>query len=242
MGGILNKQIELLIEMQKLDSRIIEDTRLIEAIPLKISSSEKPMKDAEARLSSERTRHDSLEKKKREKERAVQEINEKISKLRARTSEIKTNKEYQAHIKEIESKDKEIHSVEDEILGIMVELDSVSASLKTVQKTVEEEKKKLAGVREILDAEVAAENKELGELKKKRAEVSAGIEADIYNFYMTLLERLGGLAIVEAKNEICQGCNMNIPPQLFVEIKKNEELIQCPQCKRILYHIPSAPQ
>jgi predicted nucleic acid-binding Zn-ribbon protein len=28
---------------------------------------------------------------------------------------------------------------------------------------------------------------------------------------------------------------MNIPPQLFVEIKKNEKIIQCPQCNRILY-------
>jgi predicted nucleic acid-binding Zn-ribbon protein len=30
---------------------------------------------------------------------------------------------------------------------------------------------------------------------------------------------------------------MNIPPQLYVEIRKNEEIIQCPQCLRILFYL-----
>jgi predicted nucleic acid-binding Zn-ribbon protein len=41
--------------------------------------------------------------------------------------------------------------------------------------------------------------------------------------------------VVEARDEICQGCNMNMPPQMFVELKKNAEIIQCLQCERILY-------
>ena len=42
----------------------------------------------------------------------------------------------------------------------------------------------------------------------------------MYNEYMKVLKACGGLAVVEARDEICQGCNMNIPPQMFVEIKK----------------------
>ncbi|MCK4910604.1 MAG: hypothetical protein KAR83_03130, partial [Thermodesulfovibrionales bacterium] len=30
--------------------------------------------------------------------------------------------------------------------------------------------------------------------------------------------------------------NMNIMPQLYVEIKKNTNVVHCPQCRRILYH------
>ena len=37
---------------------------------------------------------------------------------------------------------------------------------------------------------------------------------------MALLEKCNGLAVVEARDEICQGCNMNIPPQMFVELRK----------------------
>jgi predicted nucleic acid-binding Zn-ribbon protein len=53
---------------------------------------------------------------------------------------------------------------------------------------------------------------------------------------MGLIESSGGIAVTEVKEEVCQGCNMNIPPQLYVEIKSNEEIIQCPQCRRILYY------
>jgi predicted nucleic acid-binding Zn-ribbon protein len=52
---------------------------------------------------------------------------------------------------------------------------------------------------------------------------------------MTLLKNKAGLAVVPVRNEVCGGCNMNIMPQLFVEIKKNEELHRCPQCGRFLF-------
>jgi predicted nucleic acid-binding Zn-ribbon protein len=51
-----------------------------------------------------------------------------------------------------------------------------------------------------------------------------------------LLEICAGLAVIEVKDEICQGCNMNIPPQLFVELKKNEEIYNCPHCRRIIFY------
>ena len=54
--------------------------------------------------------------------------------------------------------------------------------------------------------------------------------------YLILIEACNGVAVIEVKEEICQGCNMNIPPQLFVEIKKQEEMLNCPQCRRLLYY------
>ncbi|MEC4676888.1 MAG: C4-type zinc ribbon domain-containing protein, partial [Nitrospirota bacterium] len=78
--------------------------------------------------------------------------------------------------------------------------------------------------------------KELNALMEERDRLSASIEPDIYKTYMTLLDSGNGLAVTTAKDEICQGCNMNMPPQLFVEIRNNEEIIQCPQCYRILYY------
>lgn len=238
----MNRQLELLIELQKIDSQIIELTKLLEGTPARLSDVEKPLREAEAKLSSERSRLASLEKKRKEKEGIIKEINEKIAKLKARTSEIKTNKEYQAHLKEIEAQENSIRSVEDEILGIMVDMDSISTAIKAFEKEVSEQKAKIDSLKKSLDEEVKRERQGLDALKTKRAEIANSVEPDTYALYMDLLERLGGLAVTEAKDEICQGCNMNIPPQLFVEIKKNEEIYQCPQCKRILYHIPTPPK
>ncbi|MGH7828550.1 MAG: C4-type zinc ribbon domain-containing protein [Candidatus Binatia bacterium] len=40
---------------------------------------------------------------------------------------------------------------------------------------------------------------------------------------------------------MCQGCYMNIPPQLWNEILKNERLNLCPSCHRILYSKSAIP-
>ena len=44
-----------------------------------------------------------------------------------------------------------------------------------------------------------------------------------------------GLAMALAVDEKCTGCHMNIPAQLFNEVLKLSTMIQCPNCKRILY-------
>jgi len=44
-----------------------------------------------------------------------------------------------------------------------------------------------------------------------------------------------GQALALVVNELCTGCNMNIPPQLYNHILTETEIHQCPSCKRILY-------
>jgi predicted nucleic acid-binding Zn-ribbon protein len=50
------------------------------------------------------------------------------------------------------------------------------------------------------------------------------------------------MAVVEVTGGICQGCYMNIPPQLWNEIIRSEKINLCPSCQRILYYKPSAQQ
>ncbi len=47
--------------------------------------------------------------------------------------------------------------------------------------------------------------------------------------------RRNGIAVVSARSSICSGCNMNLPPQLYNELQRSEELICCPNCNRIIY-------
>ena len=59
---------------------------------------------------------------------------------------------------------------------------------------------------------------------------------NVYDLHIWYLrEKRNGIAVSTAKNGVCLGCFMNIPPQLFIEVTKNRQLIQCPSCGRILY-------
>ncbi|MBA4348417.1 MAG: hypothetical protein C0415_00295 [Thermodesulfovibrio sp.] len=233
----MNEQLQLLIELQKLDSAILSAKVKIDTIPSKISSEEAPLKNIQTSHESVKQKHTLLEKKKRDKEREIEDINEKIKKLKGRTSEIKTNKEYQAHLREIEKLENDIGSVEDELLSIMESLEESSKLMETGYARAAEEKLRIDAIKNELEKEATKCEDELKKLKEDRKKLTDKIDPEILNLYMNRLKTTQGLAVVEAKNEVCLGCNIHIPPQLFVGIKSNENIITCPQCRRVLYYV-----
>lgn len=228
--------LRLLINLQRKDSLILEKRRFIDKVPIRIFEVDEPLKQAKLELENMKKKSELASKKRREKETALSEAQEKIRKMKARVSDLKTNKEYQAYQKELEASEREIFAIEDDILQLMEEVDEVSKEQQEKEGGVNAEIEKINAFRIKLEAEAATHEKELEVLKEERVGIVAGIDPEVYNTYMTLLRDSGdGVAVTTARNELCSGCDMNIPPQLYVEIRKNEELLQCPQCRRILY-------
>ncbi len=232
----MNAQLELLVSLQDLDTSILEKASLVEEMPRRLSAKQKPLDEAKASLEAKKKEHDALLKKRRAKETEVEDLNQRITKAKARTGEIKTNKEYQAHLKEIEASEKERYKIEDEILSIMEEIEASERFIKEEEKNVKAEEAKVGVMKKEIDAQVEEAKKEIAAIKQKRTAFAASVDQDVYELYMKVMRKHHGLAVVAAKGERCTGCNMNIMPQLFVEIKKGEEISQCPQCDRILYY------
>lgn len=232
----MNEQLIRLIELQALDSEILSFARTIKQIPSRISQSEKPAADAKAALDAAKKTLDAAEKKKKDREREVEDQRAQVNKLKDRTNLIKDNKSYHAHLKEIEAVEKKAFDLEDGILEQMEVIESASKALADAKKLSDLENSKLDAIRKELDREVEHAKKSLEEKKKGRSALAASIEKPLYNTYMGLLADRDGLAVVQAAEEMCLGCNLNIMPQLFVEIRKNLTIVHCPQCKRVLYY------
>ena len=52
----------------------------------------------------------------------------------------------------------------------------------------------------------------------------------------------GGVAVAEAKDAQCQLCHVVLRPQMFVDVKLNDQIVQCPSCSRVLYYEPPPPE
>jgi uncharacterized protein len=232
----MNQQLDQLIKLQQIDSKIQLLSRAVKAFPVRLSSAETSIKESEALLNNVRQKLAALDKKKRKKESELDEAADKIRKLKLRTSDIRTNKEYQALLKEIESGEKERSSIEDDILSVMEEIDAASKLTKAEEKKFSAEKDKIDALKKKIEDEKSDVEKELLTVMAEREAIAGSIDREAYDLYSALIEPCNGLVVTEARGEICQGCNMNIPPQLFVEIKKNEEIMTCPQCRRIIFY------
>jgi hypothetical protein len=232
----MKAELKSMAALQELDSQIIVRSRAIERIPAKISALDPPLIAARANVETRKKALAETEKKKKEKEQTLTENHDRIGKLKARTRDIKDNKTYQAHLKEIETADRRSYEIEDEILVFMEEIETSQAGLKAagdVLRTVEAD---VARMRAELDAEVREAEEALSAMKARRDGFVSAISADNYALYMRLIGRKDGLAVVEARDEVCMGCNMNIMPQLFLELKRGEKMTFCPQCGRILFY------
>jgi predicted nucleic acid-binding Zn-ribbon protein len=232
----VQRDMEALIELQKIDKEILSLQKKIDDTPFKVKTVEQPLLDARAGYNSEKKAYDDFLKKRKNKEMQLDEITDKINKLKARTSDIKTNKESQAHLKEIEAIESDKRGIEDELLVLMEQADDMAKKMKAVENLVKDEEKKIEEFRKTLERETRDLESALTELRKKRSQIVAAMDKGIYQEYMRRLESGQGMAVAEVRDEVCMGCHMNIPPQLYVEVRKGENILHCPQCGRYLYY------
>jgi len=234
----LNEQLKILIELQELDASILSIAEKIESLPSRLDKFRSVLKEATSSFQRVKTRYDELNKKKKEKESELDDIQERINRLKEKSREIKTNKEYEAHLKEIDSHNKKKTEVEDELLKYMEELETLTFTLKEEDskvKKVEEEFKR----HEIeLDEERKALYREIDLYKIQRKGLVARIDEELYSHYMNLIKRYEGVAVVRVEDEVCLGCNTNIPPQLYNDIREDKDIYTCYYCKRFLYYKP----
>jgi len=235
LEGKLNEQLKYLIELQEIDSSILSIAEKIESLPGKLEQFKAPFKEANILLQKAKTQFEALGKGKKDREATAEELQEKINKLKNKGKEIKTNKEYEAYLKEIEGFEKEKYKIEDEILSTMENLEAFTKDMQKEELKVKKTEEEFRQKEKAFEEEKTKLHAEMETYKTKRKDFVAKIEVELYEQYMNLLKRSGGLAVVPAKKEVCLGCNTNIPPQQFNDIKKNDNIFNCYYCKRILY-------
>lgn len=222
-------------EAQKIDTQIREHQRKRVTAPAKMEAIDREIAELKDRVLREKEIVEELEKERRRKEKEFEAEKDKVKKYESRLYEVKTNKEYQALLKEIEGAKQSNDKLEEDILVIMEKVEDLkkdlvasSASLGTKEKEADREKERLQKEMGTIDEKIA-------HLTRERNSLLKAVNSDLQSTYNMLLDKRGGVAVVTVKNDTCLGCSMNIPPQLFIEVTKNQRLILCPSCNRILY-------
>jgi len=231
----LRKQLELLIQIQVCDLAILEDQRTQEEHPQRIQELEESLEKVKQELQSETKRAEEMRSKKTRKEQELADEEEKIRKAKEKLNAVKTNKEYQASLKEIERSEKHNVKLEEEILSIMEGDDTLKETLKNMEEQYTLASKKTEEEKQKLEEKLKESEKEIAEQQKIKEAFVAQIESSPLSLYQRVHKKRAGSTVVPVEDGCCQGCHMNIPPQLFNEVKKCQKIINCPHCSRILY-------
>jgi uncharacterized protein len=204
---------DALSEIEALDGRLQEVRTAVEAKGIEIETIESERQTLEENLSVE---------------------NANITRSEANLKGITTQKEYQAVNKEIASAKKLIIELEDQILQKITRLDELKTELSAMQEDLAALDRNLGSQKDEILARIKSEEASVASDAKARAERIKDIPASMLKRYEKLREARRGIAVVEARDGGCLGCNMQIPPQMYNNLYRGEELITCPHCQRIL--------
>ncbi len=229
------EQLRHLVELQHLENKKTLLIRSRNETPKRIAEVEREFQQAEAEYLIKKGELDHARKLHRSVEQSVGEQEAKIVRSRQRMSEVKNNKEYQAMLKEIEELKKDISSKEDQMLEIMERIESFSVQLKQEEKVLAQLKQKMELDRSELLEQSEKVNEQLDRFEAAQHKVREKLEASLLKRCDSLFQRHSGIAVAAVESGVCQVCHMNIPPQKFIELQRDENIFNCPHCHRFIY-------
>jgi uncharacterized protein len=230
----LKAQLKLLEELQRYDARLQEFETGLKALPEKLQEKKTGLGKLEAMLDKERAALADTEKFKRDQEASVKDDEASIAKSKTKLQGVKTGKDYMAAQREVEFARKAIADREAEIIKLMEAIENQRKRVATYEGDV-------AQLRAVVAKEEEETNAKMAELRAKvegervgREQAAARVDPNVMKKYSTIRMKRG-LAVVPVVGGTCKGCQMKIPPQLFITLQRGNTLETCPTCNRIVY-------
>jgi hypothetical protein len=176
----------------------------------------------------------------REIEKDLAAVQGRLSKYKDQLMEVKTNKEYHAMQTEIGAAEARVRHEEDRLLERMEEAETLAAELKAAEAALKSGQAEIAKERQQLEAERGAAEQDLARIVAERTRLTAGITPASLTLFENVSRHRKGLAMSEARDGLCSQCHVRLRPQVFNDVRRNESVIQCESCSRILYFLPPA--
>lgn len=236
MSNVTKEQIVALVNLQQIEIETGSVKTKISNVDQRLEKLDDRLHDFKQVIEKQESVINELNQKYRDYETDVRMNLDAIKKSEAKLSSVKTNKEYQAFLKEIDDIKEKNSKLEDDMIDFLDRIEAAENTLNTKMAEYSELQTRLNNEKETIQKETEEGKRQLEDLDAQLKTVAAGIDAALlatYNKVKALQNNAVGIvAVIDA---VCQGCNMNIPPQMYNELQRGDSLKKCPICDRIIY-------
>jgi hypothetical protein len=234
----MNPDIDRVLELQRIDTRLGELGQEIAALPKQIAVIERRLESHIRRVEADRAVLAANQKERKSQEGEIQIQQQKISKLRDQTLSAKTNEQYRAFQHEIEYCEQMIAKAEDRILELMLQSEPLEANVKAAERELAQEKEEVEKQKAMARERTAADRAQAMELITHRKSLAAEITPVVLASYEKIRKR-SPLAVADASDGRCSACQMELRPQFMQDLKKREQVLFCENCRRIVVYNPA---
>jgi predicted nucleic acid-binding Zn-ribbon protein len=224
-----------LFALQEIDLRRDARRAFIADIESRLGESEEVLEAREAIEDSEAALQ-RLQRRQRESEAEVEDLDAKIQPLEARLYDgsVRNPKELTDMQKELALLKQRRAQLDDQALKL---IESVEAAGRQLDQSRQElnrlESEWKAGQEHLLADKEKAET-EYSQLNDQRAHYAEGMDRSALGLYENLRLNKQGRGVARVERGICQGCRVTLPTHLNQRLRTGTVLVQCPRCERIL--------
>ncbi len=227
--------IEKLLIVQDRDRRIRQLSRESEDIPARRKLSEERLKEHKESLAAAQELLKKNAAAIKGVELEIDTCKQRILKLREQQASIKTNEQYRAMNNEVAGVEKQIREFEDREMVLMEETEGLRANVTRMEQRLKQEDEIVNSDRVQLEDRLKALQAEIEKHKQDRVGLIADIDAEWLSRYDRTFKHHPDFALVPVDQAACGGCHMKLPPQVVQNVKRNQAMVCCSFCGRILY-------
>jgi hypothetical protein len=231
----VNPDLRNLIALQDLEVKVASLQKQVADIPSLNQSFENELRRLREEHDTKVAQSKELANHRRTLEGQVDLSRSKLSRLRDQLMAVKTNKEYTAMLHEIQMAEDQIRSEEDKILEIMEEMEIKEKELKGEEKEMQKKSAELQENIRKAGESIPVLEADLERVRQERASMESIIDADLLSRYRRIADARKGIALAEAKDELCSACHVRIRPQMYADLLRTDNIHICDSCSRILF-------
>jgi len=220
----MREVIQNLVNLQYIDSKLDELTKLRGDLPEDIMDTETDVVRLEARVNKNTTQFKDLELEKAKLELEIEDAHELIAKYESQQMSVRNNREYDALTKELEAQKQLIENAHSRLEEIDILKQEIQKDLAEKKVLLEDKRKELKDMKDNLKDLITKTEKEEEELFEKRDEAKSLLNQRYLRSYERLRNGLTNkMAVCPMNNGACMG--MMLPPQVQMEVRRQNKLV-----------------
>lgn len=241
----MNQTLQNILELQAALSGLREAEQRLNGIPDWMRELHEEHERRKSEIETTEASAEEAAKLRRAAETTVQDAQEKLKKYQQQINQVSTQREYGALLQEIDTVKGQITSQEEQAFSSMERHEQAQKDLEALRASFQDIKDRYAAEMTRWEAEKPGIARQVEGFQARIAELKTALPRPLVSQFERILDRypsgaVAGVRLIDRPGQKqrewhCSACNYRVRPQVVVEIRNGDELVQCESCKRILY-------
>jgi predicted nucleic acid-binding Zn-ribbon protein len=233
--------LERLIQLQDIESRAAVANKAIAEAPGRIAALDALLQSATAALAAAKQSLTDNQNARRSIDKDLIAAQQRHEKYKEQIMAVKTNEQLHAMQHQMKAVADEVGQHEERVLVNMMEADEINANIKKAEAALKAAQTKVAAERSAIESEAKTHQATVADCAGAREKLIASMDNKGAVETFQRIAKVRGTAVARAEGERCTVCQVRLRPAVFTEVRKNDSLVQCDSCNRILFFTPPSP-